>query len=355
MAEQQNQNKEPEGGLPFLEWALKHQGRFLAVCILCSLVFGFCFVWIPVLVFYFFIKPNSTSEQISALSNFTDFPVFFLAFVVASVTFAVTIWRGYQTYEQIRKTREQVDEAQKQFNQARFQNALQMATERENAGRCISGLRILEDMYESLVGADRVAIHSVAFDILALPKEGEKRISSSARQRALNILIDKKIFSQSKSKNFGHYSTMKRDFSRLNFTAKSKGKTLDLSGFSFHRCDFSGANLSDINFEGANFMWAHLYGVNVTRTNFVNAKNLPNPIDYSGDAPWSWAYCLEQPKFTLRRTISSWFDWKNHIRTHQKKPEGLEQEAWEDMLMLAFDDADYPPGVVGGDGREEEG
>ena len=337
------QNEEPKGGLPFLEWALKHQGRFLAICIICSLVLVFCFVWLPVLGFYFFhIKPNSTSESISTLNNFTDLPVFFLAFFVASVTFAVTIWRGYQTYEQIRKV-------QKQVEQARFQNALDMATDKYNAGRCISGLRILEDMYEGLIGADKVTIHSIAFDILSLPKKEEARISSSARQRALNILVEKKIFSRSKIKNSRHYSTMKRDFSRLNFTERSQKKPLDLSGFSFHRCDFSGANISDIDFRGANFMWSQLYGVNVTRTNFLDAKNLPNPIDSSNEAPWRWAYCLEQPKIAFGPTINSWSEWKNYVKSYQKKPDGLEYEAWEDMLMLALDDAPYPPGVGGDD------
>ena len=47
--------------------------------------------------------------------------------------------------------------------------------------------------------------------------------------------------------------------------------------------------------------------------------------------------------------------WKKFIREKEDAPEGINSDVWEYMKQLAEGDADYPPGVVGGDEREEEG
>ena len=407
MIEQQNQDKKPEGGLPFLEWALKHQGWFLAICIIFSLALGFCLVWLPVLGFYFFyIKPNSSPEQLSTLSNFTDFPVFFLAFVVASVTFAVTIWRGYQTYEQIRKAqkqiletqiqesiaRKQVKETQKQAKIAQrqndltfIQNAIDMATDRENAGRCISGLRVLEDIYNDrkLIQRDRENFNSVALYVLSLPKEGEKKVSSSARQRALDILVGNEFLSQKNleesEKEAGkgieipvRYSTVEKDFSRLNFTRRcEEGEILDLSGFSFRGCDFHGANLSDVNFTNASFLGANLrecdfgnatltgarlHVANISGTNFLNVDTLSS--EQLGCTYLSHAKLPKIGTKTIKNIkgdfhLSLWKVWRqnfcNKVRELRASgkglPDGVKLEEWDYMLSVIEKHPDHgnPP------------
>ena len=385
------ERKENKGGLPKLEWVLENQAKFLAGSIVVSLI-----VTISVVVLLAVFVTNRFVGGEEGIS--TDVPVFSLALVVASVTFAVTIWRGYQTYEQIRKTREQVDEAQKQFNQARFENALQMATERENAGRCISGLRVLEDMYEDLIFEDdKETVHSVALYVLSLPKEGEKRISSSARQRALDILVNKRFLSQKKLKESNKEkgggrelpvrdSMVDKDLSRLTLTRRSPAsdnagrRILDLSGFSFRGCDFHGANLSDVNFSNCNLKNTIFFGTNLSRTLLVDVKGFPLNHTFL-------TYCDEQPRIEANGssvlpkfyTIASWEEWKESVKRSAKKVRKFDddlaqgsitkdsyrpaeigfrgemgQEAWDYLTNLAKEDAPYPPGVVEPNEEEED-
>ncbi len=392
MAEQSDQDKESKGGLPGLEWVLKHQGWFLVVAIPTS------FLVTVAVIKYVVIPLVEESLPVKGTANnvggFTDTPVLSLALLVASITFAVTIWRGYQTYEQIRKAREQIDEAQKQFNQARFQNALQMATERENAGRCISGLRVLEDMYEDLIFEDdKETVHSVALYVLSLPKPDEEGdwvpISRSARQRALDILVSKEFLSQDnleksdREKGSGRElpvrdSMVEKDLSRLHFVRRSQKedvegrKILNLSKFSFRNCLFYGANFSDVNFSRADFRGCTLFAVNLTRTNLIGVKGLAQTYT-------SFTYCLESPQIRMNNAgeecdeseavqIQSWGNWKEYVANYMQEEEDQQSStyairhadeesfidlikakagrAWVYMKQLVEEDEDFPPGVT---------
>ena len=372
MAEQSDQDKESKGGLPGLEWVLKHQGWFLVVAIPTS------FLVTVAVIKYAVIPLVEESLAVKGTANnvggFTDTPVLSLALLVASITFAVTIWRGYQTYEQIRKAREQIDEAQKQFNQARFQNALQMATEKENAGRCISGLRVLEDMYEDLIfEEDKETVHSVALYVLSLPKPDKdgkiKRVSLSARQRALDILVNKRFLSQEKLEKSNRErgsgqelpvrdSMIEKDLTRLYLARRSKEedsngkKTLNLSWFSFRGCDFSCANLSNVNFNSADFTDAKLYGTNLSDANLVNVVKLSDEYLYQ------WAYCLRTPitdefgPHEEPKKVKTWYEWKLLVSIYDKNdvdvehgPIKLDEEMWDYMKRLVQEDATFPPGV----------
>ena len=106
--------------------------------------------------------------------EFSQILLFSLGLIGASATVAISLWRGEQVDAQIRKAQEQINKAQEQVKEtqeqnrlAQFQNALQMATERENAGRCVSGFRILEDMYEGLSDIEKETVLSVALYVLS--------------------------------------------------------------------------------------------------------------------------------------------------------------------------------------------
>ncbi len=329
-------------------------------------------------------------------ANFAQILLFSLGLVGASFTFAISLWRGEQIHEQIAgaveqkfREREQAALAEAQSKQERLQNALELATEKENAARCISGLRALEGMYESLSDTDKESIYSVALYVLSLPKEGERKVSRTVRQWALDILIDKGFLSQeslhtrlrdkSNSMEMSVQKTMiEKDLSCLYFARKSKekdsqgNKILNLSGFSFRDCDFHGANLSDVNFSNANFAGAKLFGTNISRTKFIDVDGFP--LVHLGSA-----YCKDQPEIKIGdvatnknlNSIQSWDDWKNLyrkvgeiVRKYDKAVEeskkgravilsipsevGLRDEmglaAWDYLTSLAKEDAPYPPG-----------
>ena len=318
-----------------------------------------------------------------------DFPeilLFSLGLIGASATLAISLWRGKQIDEQI-------DEAQKQFNQARFQNALQMATERENAGRCISGLRVLEDMYEDLIfEEDKETVHSVALYVLSLPKPNEtgeiKRISRSARQRAVDILVSKGFLSQDKleksEREWGRGqelpvrdSMVEKDLSRLylarrNEEENSEGRRiLNLSNFSFRGCDFHGANLENVNFSYTNFKNTKLYGADLSRSIFINIMHFPfhhleftfyiaqQPeikIDYEG-ADVDYKGVEKGPHY-----IPSWNEWREKIKgvrmkvsLYESQPKGIGatssrpmevvhrnemgQDVWDHLMKLAEENA----------------
>ena len=348
--------------------------------------------------------------------------LFSLALIVASITYAMTLWRGSQTREQIIEaqkqtkltqdqievmqlqsglTQEQIEETQKQstltqtqvseiqkqaelsqkqvseaqrqaeltqrqIEQTRFQSALELATEKENAARCISGLRALEGMYESLSDADKESIYSVALYVLSLPKEGERKVSRTVRQWALDILIDKGFLSQKSlvsrlrdregSIEMSVQETMiGKDLSLLYFARQSKekdsegNKILDLSGFSFRSCDFFGANISNIDFTGADFTDASLIGTDVTNSKFYDPdewliKNL------------EWAYYSgkdnEKPEgLPDGVSISTWKEWRENIKeaintNMQVKPNNLliMPEQLQRMGRFADKHKDYPAG-----------
>ena len=293
------QDGKSKGGLPKLEWILNHQGCFLILCIPASLFITASAIKFAVIPAIMFFLPELEGSGNSV--NFTDTPVLSLALVVASVTFAVTIWRGYQTYDQIRKVHEQNEGA-------RFQNAVQMATDRDNPGRCVSGLRTLESMYKDLKDPDRETVYSAALYVLSIRKgRGATGVSKTARQWALDILVEKEFLSQERlqesmkkgdsSKEMSvRDSTIEKDFSHLHFTRQSKNKDtkgnkiLDLSNFSFHKCKFNEVNfrgtilnradlsntnllqinLSEIDFSEANFEDAYLREADLSGANFEN-------------------------------------------------------------------------------------
>ena len=355
-----SQDGKSKGGLPKLEWVLNHQGCFLILCIPASLFITASAIKFAVIPAIMFFLPELEGSGNSV--NFTDTPVLSLALVVASVTFSVTIWRGYQAYDQIRKAQEQVTKLQNQFNQTRFQNALQMATEKENAGRCISGLRVLEDMYEELnFQDDKETVYSAALYVLSPPKkEGEPKISSSARQRAIDILVEKKFLSQDKleksDKEKGRELSVRdsmgnKDLSRLYIARRSvnketnERKTLNLSGFSFKDCDFSRADMSGINLSSADLQYAdiihsQMFGVNLSQTKLIYAEDWP---DYLLD----WAYCVDSTK-QPQIYIPGWENWiekASHIKdisgflgifTDEKKKDSASVNAEDFLIQLSL-------------------
>ena len=371
MSEQQNQDKKLEGGLPFLEWVLSHQGWFLIICLPLSFIAtSVVVVGVIALIAEYYLGKSFSG----VLNSFAEIPVFSLALVVASVTFAVTIWRGYQAYEQIRRAREQIDEAQKQSRLTRFQNAVEMATQKENPARCISGLRALESMHKDLDDTDRETVYSVALYVLAMNKEASaQRVSRTVRQWALDILVDKGFLSQESlvsrlrdregSIEMSVRETMiGKDLSLLYFARQSRerdlagNKILDLSNFSFRNCDFYGANLSGVILRNADLKLTYLYGTNLSRADLTGANLFSIAFAY---------YYSGQPTIDFTDSVKTWDDWKAFIRKAGREVteddedrfrhsgHRVDSEAWYYMLRIAAEDAPCPPGVVGGDEREE--
>ena len=338
---------------------------------------------------FLFVSPKSSKE-------FAQILLFSLGLIGASATFAISIWRGEQIDEQIDKAqkqiekaqeqidktqeqanvaREQVREAQKQVEQTRFQNAIQMATEKKNAGRCAAGLRILARIYDETDNhEDRQTINTVALYVLSknyAPSEKGKpqgkeefKTARTARQWALDILVRRGFLSHEASKDYEENkneendgmdisisdSTVEKDFSRLNFTRKLKNKNecLNLSDFSFRNCNFFGANLSNINFSGADFADANIISVDLTQAVLTNAKGLTK-------AQLSWAYYSgkdgEEPiDVPGKISILSWQKWRTLIlRTYsykrEERPNNLpSDEEWGYMKRFADRNEDYPAG-----------
>ena len=304
--------------------------------------------------------------------------IFSLGLIGASATLAISLWRGKQIDEQISKAQEQIDEAQKQGRLTQFQNAVEMATQKENPARCISGLRALESMHKDLNDTDRETIYSVALYVLSLPKKGEKKVSKTVRQWALDILIDKGFISQDSLRrrlrdrdNSMEMSVQKtmigKDLSHLYFARKSKekdsqgNKILNLSEFSFRDCNFFGANLTGVNFSNADFTDTRMYGVNLTRANLTNARGT---LNIGLDLAYYYGRLRDTPEHPGGYEIRSWDEWKGYlayngtmhigsVRDDFNAPD-IEQDEWLYLVALADDNAPYPP-EVGGDDEGEEG
>ena len=284
------------------------------------------------------LEKCSFKDFLKKSDGFDELLLFSLGLIGASATFTISLWRGKQIYEQISKAEDQLQEAQEQSKLTRFQNAIEMATQKDNAGRCVAGLRILANIYKNIEAKpektaddelDKQSIHSAALYVLSIDKKDKaKKVSSTARQWALDILVRGEFLSYHAHKNntadpdgMGMPildSTIEKDFSYLDFTRalENQSKTLNLSKFSFRDCDFSGANLSDINFSGADFTGAKLYGANLSRTNLSDIRGLPFKNLF-----WSYFYedsnksDIEQhPKIRVR----GWRQWVAHVVTRQE-------------------------------------
>ena len=321
----------------------------------------------------FFLDKSDGKTFYSPSGNYAEILLFSLGLIGAGATLAISLWRGGQIYTQIARAEEQIDEAQEQNRITQFQNAIEMATEKDNAGRCAAGLRVLASIYKKIEDKpkdkrtaddelDKQSIHSVALYVLSLEKEkkpieedkkplekNEKRVSSTARQWALDILVrggflsyDAHVNNEKKNKagNDGMElsikdSTIEKDFSSLYIGRKSieenenikKRKTLNLSNFSLNECDFSnadlsGINLSDANFENANFTDTKMFGVNLSRTKLINAEGLfINNLE--------WAYCTEQPQILI-------FGWKRWILEVEVRQEHIGIRTQEEHPLLKF-------------------
>ncbi len=345
-------------------------GAYLYLCLFVVLAIGLAalaflsVIFIPPIVDHYSHDPNF-NHPYNLSDKFGEILIFSLALIGASTTIAISLWRGKQINEQIDKAQRQIEETrnqaettQQQLKQARFQSALEMATEKERAGRCASGLRILANIYEKIEKKgdektdeerlDQQTIHSVALYVLSLEKgeksleedeklveKAEKRVSSTARQWALDILVRGRFLSykahidNEEKKRFGKAgndgmelsikdSTIKKDFSRLYIARQSidkgtkKRKTLNLSKFSFNNCDFSnadisGVNLSDANLYNANLENTQMFGVNLSRARLRNVRGLT--VDYL-----DWTYCTKQPQIEV-------FGWQKWLHTVEFKIE----------------------------------
>ncbi len=249
-----SQGEESKGGLPFLEWALRHQGWFLIICLPLSFIATSIAVFsLIALIVKLFIEQNFSD----ILKNFAEIPVFSLALVVASVTFAVTMWRGYLAYEQIRKSdrqnslirqqldialqqtgaaqeqsksaqeqsssaqeqtkaaREQIEatklqmeqaqrqteQAQKQFELAQrqrteeqFKEALETIEKSSDIRSRVFALKILEELYDDVNDDQKETIFSTALSLLA--SNYHRNVPPLVRQRALDLLVEKKFLSK---------------------------------------------------------------------------------------------------------------------------------------------------------------
>ena len=307
--------------------------------------------------------------------DFANILIFSLALIIASLTFTFTLLRSNQVNEQINK-------AQEQNSLTRFQNALEMATDKYNAGRAATGFRVLENMHDHANPLDKQVINSVALYVLSISKEilsirkeissirkeilplrkeeGEEkkkekedkekeqrekeseekkqpRVSMTVRQWALDILIDRKFLCYENHKKNEEKedqsmeisianSTIEKDFSRLNFTRKFKNKNniLNLSEFSFRESDFSGANLSNIDFSKADFSDARLHGTNLSRVILKDIRGLPSEH-------LTWAYFFDEEittdSFSLgiasnkypKIDIKGWNEWVSHVNNKLSK------------------------------------
>ena len=315
---------------------------FLSLCVAC-LTFVICLLIL-------LISDESSNETAQIL-------LFSLGLIGASATFAISIWRGEQIDTQIQKAQEQIDKTQEQNRLTHFQNAIEMATEKDNAGRCAAGLRILASIYEKIEKKgdektdeerlDQQTIHSAALYVLSLEKD-EKRVSSTARQWALDILVRGGFLSykahidneeEKKAGNDGMEisianSTIEKDFSYLDFTRslKDEEKPLNLSHFSLNECDFFKANLSDVNFSNASFLGANLSECSLTNTNFEDASllgtdisgaNLMSTINLTYEQ-LDLTYCGKiQPKINSPLHIRWWDEW--HEFFYEKKRNFIEK------------------------------
>ena len=349
--------QEYKSGLPRADLTLKHQGVFILLCGSLCFFFLLAAVWFAC----FFIDLTflrGLEKDFKVIKSYDQILLLCLAMVVASFTFAITIWRGYQTNEQTHKTEEltnetkeqvrlagiqveetqnQVEEArkqaellQKQVEEARFQNALEMATEKFNAGRCVSGLRTLEDMYEDRGGIDKETIHSVALYVLSIERDEKdqiKQVSKTARQRALDILVKNgRFLSQEKleksekgedgnSEMPVRDSMIGKDLSLLYLARQSAeedssgNKILNLSGFSFRDSNFGGANLSGIILQNAELTGTDLHGTNLSGARIVDVIGLP--VKHLG-----WSYYLREP---LLKVIG-WDEWVEYVKSMANKP-----------------------------------
>ena len=430
MTEQQKQNKKLKpskidslmSGVYLYLWLFVGLGIGLAALVFLSVIF------IPPIVDYF--SPNRDFDNPYAISDkFGEILIFSLALVGASATLTIALWRGRQLDAQIRKAQELIQETQKQtaltqtqikeaqrqsdltqqqikgvqeqsalvqsqvteaqrqaeltqrqIEETRLQNAVELATERENAARCISGLRILESMYGSLSDTDKESIHSVALYVLSLPREGGARVSRSARQRALDILVSTRFLSQQnlqRSLRDGDRglempvrdSMVEKDLSRLTFTRRSargiltERESLDLSNFSFRGCNFFAANLTGVNFSNADLTGARMYGANLTR---ANLRNIRGVFDIGLSLTYYYGEAEAMPELLGSFTVMSWDEWKDSLAYNGTVPieviqetygvRDIEPDEWSYLVNLAEDNAPYPPGVVGDDeGEEGEG
>ena len=295
--------------------------------------------------------------------NSSEILIFSLALIGASATLAISLWRGGQINEQIQKAEDQIDEAQKQVKetqrqseQMRFQTAVEMATEKDNAGRAAAGFRVLESVYDIADKLDQEVINSVALYALSINKEDKNKpkVSMTVRQWALDILISRKFLCYESHKENEEAkgqsmeisisnSTIEKDFSRLNFTRKLKGKdrSINFSGFSFRECDFSGANLSDINFSNADFTGAKLHGVNLCRANLTRVRGLAieNLV---------WAYFYDDINDLYKKPpieshplikIRGWEAWVSHV---QSKLDSRKLRPKEEIFKLSTRPYDIP-------------
>ena len=299
-----------------------------------------------------------------SITSPSDEPLVILGLIVASLTFAMSIWRGFQTDEQITKAQDQIDQAALQVKttyeqaqlanrqlgasmgqlesartqalQARLQNAIEMATDKENSGRCVSGLRQLDYLYKGLRETDRQVVHSVALSVLSISRatlnewndkflnmvKEEKtsfvgqemeqiarkdKTSRTARQWSLDFLLLKKFLSfENHLKIEGKKSDKKK--SRMEISVLTSMKDKDLSNLELAgpegKSDLSAFSLQGCNFYGANLEGVLLYGVNLTDVNLTNVKNLLSDdeledIDESGNVPeiekLGWAFYVEKP------------------------------------------------------------
>ena len=318
--------------------------------------------------------------------GFDEILLFSLALIGASATFTIAIWRGRQIYAQISKAEEQIEKAQEQIRETqeqnrltRFQNAVEMATEKENKGRCISGFKVLEDMYEGLKPEDKENVRSVALDILSknyVPFESRRppsisghrkdieeikfregpKVSRTARQRAFDFLLREGFFDR-KTDSKGndvpkHKLMLSKDFARLQFVKRGENG-LNLSGVFFRNCDFFGANLSKVNFSEARFTDSKLYGTNLSETNFTGARGIPREH-------LSFAYYSEKYGSAIGlspdafKKIDKWPTWKKYFvgagerdLEAERKAHGittLTESEWGYMVNLAEEDAEHPPG-----------
>ena len=312
------------------------------------------------------------SIAIETSYDFGNILIFSLALVVASITYTVALLRGNQVIEQINKIQEQ-------SNLTRFQNALGMATDVQNKGRCVSGLTILEEMYKDLDELSQETVVSVARHVLSkqyAPFESRRpptisghqqdveeikliegiKVSRTARQRAFDFLFREGFFPHRSGNKRSGVSTNQffadKDFSRLRFTKKGDSE-LNLSGVFFRNCDFFGANLSRVNFTNANFAGSKLYGANFSGANFTGVKGFPTQHLY-------FAYYSEKHGPAIgfspedSRKIDEWSTWKAYLRGGEErdiekeklvfKIKNLKAGEWEYMVHLAMEDAEHPPG-----------
>ena len=313
-----------------LRYVIGYGPIILVVLIILVIFLAFAIKWGLVNLVY---QGNSTGRSI----DISQILLFSLGLIGASFTFVIALWRGEQIYEQIARAQEQTKGAQeqtkyaqeqshlaqRQIEQTRLQSAIELATQEENAARCLSGLRTLKGIYESLSDTEKESADLTALHVLSLPKTlapHSERVSRSARQQALDILVNGKFFSQENIQkslrervNFFEmsirYSMMEKNLSRLIFVRRGviglpmRKEIIDLSGFSFRRSDFSESvvskiNLSDVDFENADFTNTKMFSVNLSRAKLIDIFGLLT-------SNLEWAYCTEQPQIRIRE----WEKW----------------------------------------------